>query len=289
MKKVLFFVVIIATIVGCQNGGKYENKALAQQEMIITADSSAVADSAVMNKVIKTADMRFRVKDVQSAKEKLTAEIKAQGGTIAEFSIQSVVQESDKVKYTLDSLKEITSYRKEGMMVAKVPSEKLDDFTNVAVRLAVFVDHQSMKMDDQSMAYFGNQLKLKNRETALKSISQLATKKGNDVETSLYIGDDYIDKKVENMSVDQKVKFSTITFSFYQENTVQTIVVGNDRLQDYGPGFFKQVGLNIASGWSFFKTFILLLIGFWPIPVFGLMIYVAVKFFSKKKKEILLR
>lgn len=279
MKRILFFMAIMVLTVGCQRGGEYEKAA----EIDMVLDTTANADTLLVSKVVKTTDMRFKVKDVQKAKEQLTAAVNAQGGTVAEFNIQSIVQETDKVKYTLDSLKEITSYRKEGMLVAKVPSDRLDDFTNLAVHMSVFVDHQSMKLDDQSIAYLGNKLKLKNRESALKSMHQTAAKKGNNVETSLYIGDDYVDKKTENINLNEKVKFSTITFSFYQENAVQTVVIANDRIQDYGPGFFKQVGLNMVAGWTFFKAFVLLLIGFWPAFLLGLLTYFAIRFYKRKK------
>ena len=245
---------------------------------------SAVSDTVAVPKITKTADMRFRVKDVQTTKEQLSATIKAQGGTVVEFSTESIIQESDKFKYSLDSLKEITSYRKEGLVIAKIPSEKLDDFTNVIAKMAVFVNHQSMKMDDQSIAYLANKLKLQNRAETIKRIDRTATRKGNNVETSFYIKDDYIDKKIENMNIDQRVKFSTITLSFYQDNSVHEVVIANDNLRSYGPGFFKRLGLNVVAGWSFLKELILGIISIWPLPTFGLLVFFIVRFYLRRKK-----
>ena len=90
--------------------------------------------------------------------------------------------------------------------------------------MAIFVDNQAMKMDDQSIAYLANQLKAQNRVEALKTIDQTAKRKANNVETSLYIKDDYVDKKIENINIDHRVKFSTITLNFYQDNTVKTLI-----------------------------------------------------------------
>jgi hypothetical protein len=261
MKKYLFFIAVAMVLFSCNGEGKYESQASSDAQADVT-DSTAT-DTTGSPKIIKTADMRFRVKDVQQTKEQLTTIIKSQGGSVAEFSIQSLVQETDKVSYSLDSLKEITAYRKEGRLVAKIPSEKLDDFTNMIAKSAVFVDQQSMKMDDQSLAYLANKLKVQNRAEALKAINQRKTKNGN-VETSMYIKDDYVDKKIENMNIDNRVKFSTITLDFYQDNTIHTTIIGNDRVSDYGPGFFKRVGLNLWAGWSFLKEFILGLITLWP-------------------------
>lgn len=279
MKRYLFCAAIIIAMFGCNS----EKKDYASSEnAMVLSDTVASIDTTSTAKIIKTADMRFRVKDVQKTKEQLSATIKAQGGTIAEFSIESSIQESDKVKYSVNSLKEITSYRKEGFLIAKIPSEKLDDFTNTVAKMAVFVDHQAMKMDDQSITYLANKLKVQNRVDAMNTINKTATRKGKNVETSLYIKDDYVDKKIENMTIDNRVKFSTITLNFYQDNTVNTLIVGNDNLYDYRPGFFQRLGLNIIDGWVYFKEFLLGLSRLWAIIALGFLIFFGVRYWIRK-------
>lgn len=282
MKKFIIIIATTAVFFSC-NSNKSADYADGSIKTA-TAENESVSDSTVTAKVIKTADMRFRVKDVQSTKEKLSETIKAQGGTVAEFAIQSNIQQTDKVAYSADSLKEITSYRTDGLLIAKIPSEKLDDFTNLVAKMAVFVDNQGMKMDDQSIAYLANKLKAQNRVDALNQINKTATRKGNNVETSLYVKDDYVDKKIENMNIDDKVKFSTITLNFYQDNTIKTFIVGNDNLHDYRPGFFQRLGLNMVAGWSFFKEFLLGLSTLWMVFVLGFVAFLTVRFFVKRNK-----
>jgi len=283
MKRYLICAAIAIVMFGC-NSNKGEYASSESLNKVEAMDSASTADTIATPKIIKTADMRFRVKDVQQTKEQLTSTIKAQGGTVAEFAINSTIQETDKVKYTTDSLKEITSYRKEGILVAKVPSEKLDEFTNMVAKMAVFVDNQAMKMDDQSIAYLANKLKVQNRAEALKTIDQTAKRKANNVETSLYIKDDYIDKKIENMNIDNRVKFSTITLNFYQDNTVKTLIVGNDNLYDYRPGFFQRLGLNLIDGWVYFKEFILAISHLWMLMGFGLAVFFGIRYLMRKNK-----
>ncbi|WP_316769143.1 DUF4349 domain-containing protein [Pedobacter frigiditerrae] len=282
MKKYLFCIAIIVLMFGCNAEKKdYAADESVSKEVVISADA---ADTTATPKIIKTADMRFRVKDVQQTKEQLSATIKAQGGTVMEFSINSSIQESDKVKYSADSLKEITAYRKEGLVIAKIPSEKLDDFTNTVAKMAVFVDNQAMKMDDQSITYLANKLKAQNRVDAVNTINKTAKRQGNNVETSLNIKDDYVDKKIENMNIDSRVKFSTITLNFYQDNTVKTLIVGNDNLYDYRPGFFQRLGLSIVAGWSFLKEFILGVSTLWPFLAIGLGLFFGIKAYLRRKK-----
>ncbi|MDQ0969437.1 hypothetical protein QFZ20_004840 [Flavobacterium sp. W4I14] len=281
MKRNIIAIAIILTIFGCQKS----NEKYASADTVGTQDlSRETADSTAIEKIVKTADMRFRVKNVQNTKEQLSKTIKEEGGTVAEFSIESTIQETDKIKQSTDSLKEITSYRTQGYLVAKVPSEKLDEFTNTIAKMAVFVDNQSMKMDDQSIAYLSNKLKAQNRVDAIEKINKVASKKSANVESSLYIKDDYVDKRIENMQIDSRVKFSTITLNFYQDNTVKTMIVANDNLYDYRPAFINRLWLGIVNGWTIFKEIIIAISNLWMLILVGIAIFFTIKYFIRKNK-----
>ncbi|WP_412466295.1 DUF4349 domain-containing protein [Pedobacter sp. KLB.chiD] len=281
MKRNIIAIAIVLTIFGCQN----ENKKYASADTVALEPlSRESADSTAAEKIIKTADMRFRVKDVQHTKEQLSKTIKAEGGTVAEFSIESTIQETDKIKQSTDSLKEITSYHTQGYLVAKIPSDKLDDFTNIVSKLAVFVDNQSMKMDDQSMAYLANKLKAQNRLDAIEKINQVASKKSANIESSLYIKDDYVDKRIANMQMDNRVKFSTITLNFYQDNTVKTMIVANDNLYDYRPAFINRLWLGIVNGWTIFKEIIIAISNLWMLILAVILVFLVIKHGIRKNK-----
>jgi len=279
MKKYLIYCVFTIAMFSC-NSKKESNL----ENSDATAANLETTDSLLSEKIIKTADMRFRVKDVQNTKEKLSSAIKAEGGTIAEFTVQSNIQQTEKVKYSTDSLLELTSYRTEGLIVARVPSEKLDEFTNKVAKMAVFVDQQSLKMDDQSVVYLSNKLKNQNRVEAVEQLNKHANKKSNNVETSLSLKDDYVDKKIENLMIDSKVQYSTITLNFYQDNTVKSILVGNDDLYSYRPNFFTRLGLSFQNGWYIFKEFILVAMNLWVWILIGVAAYFSFKYYRKRKK-----
>lgn len=277
-----FAIVAFAAIVfaGCNAEHKSESTDYASTEALDTVSNNQLAE-----KMTKTADMRFRVKDVQRTKAELSNTIKKQGGLVMEFSLNSTIQKAEKVKLSADSLKEITSYRKEGYLVARIPSAELDEFTDQIAGMAVFVDSQSLKMEDKSLVYLENTMKSANRQEAVEQIKKVATKKGSNVENSLYIKDDYVNKKIENLSIDKQVKFSTITLSFYQDNTVNTMTIANDNLYDYQPGFFNRLTLNFVDGWMYFKEFVLFLSRFWLFFGIGLGAFFVIRYYTKKQSE----
>ena len=281
MKRNIIAIAIIAGLFGCQNAKTNNESAdVAEAKEVIIPSLS----DTVTSKIIKTADMRFRVKDVQNTKENLSKTIKAQGGSVAEFSIQSSIIQTDKIKQSADSLKEITSYRTDGYLVAKVPSEKIDEFTNTIAKMAVFVDNQSMKMDDQSLAYLANRMKAQNRVEASNQIGKIPGKRTGNIETSLALKDDYVDRKLDNMSIDARVKYSTITLNFYQNNTVKTMVVANDNLYDYRPAFANRFWLSIVNGWTMFMEIILALANLWMLILVGVAAFLIVRHFLRKNK-----
>lgn len=284
MKKYLIYCVFAMTAFGCNNASKMGESA----DILNKIENG---DTVMESKIIKTADMKFRVKDVQSTKEKISAILKTEGGAIGEVSIISNIQNTEKVKYSSDSLLELTAYRTEGLMVARVPSEKLDDFTNQVARMAVFVDHQSLKFDDQSLSYLTSELKSINREEAVAQLEKKANKKkeviaSKDVSKSLALKDEYVDQKVKNMSINSRVQYSDVTLNFYQDHTVKQIVVGNDNLSDYRPPFFQRVVINLQGGWFIFKEFILMLLNIWSILVLIAVGYFVYRYYKRQRKLI---
>lgn len=284
MKKHLIYCVFAITAFGCNQSSKMGESA----DILNKIENG---DTVMEAKIIKTADMKFRVKDVQSTKEKLSAILKAEGGTIAEFSITSNIQSTEKVKYTADSLMELTAYRTEGVIMAKVPSEKLDDFTNKVARMAVFVDNQSMKFDDQSLSYLTNELKSINRSEAAASLVEKKPGKKKEtvaakhVDQQLALKDEYVDKKVNNMLINSKVEYSDVSLNFYQDNTVKQLKVANDQLSDYRPPFFQRVVLNLQNGWFIFKEFVLILLNMWSILVLIAIGYFGYRYYRKQRKN----
>lgn len=171
-----FAIVALAAIIfaGCNAEYKAESLDYASTDTIA---ADAVANGELVEKMTKTADMRFRVKDVQRTKEDLSTTIRKQGGLVMEFNINSSIQNSEKVKFSSDSLKEITAYRTDGYLVARVPSDQLDDLTNKVAGMAVFVDNQSLKMEDKSMDYLENKLKAENRLKLWSELTRLLQRK----------------------------------------------------------------------------------------------------------------
>ncbi|WP_443944756.1 DUF4349 domain-containing protein [Pedobacter sp. AW1-32] len=281
MKRNIIAMAIVLALFGCNASNKNESADAVSAETVVAPQD---IEGAVAQKIIKTADMRFRVRDVQNTKETLSKTIHAEGGTITEFSVESTIQETEKVKISADSLKEITAYRTEGYVIAKIPTDKLDAFTNSIAKMSVFVNTQSMKMDDQSIQYLANKIKSENRLDAAKQMQNAAGKKTNTIDRTLGLKDEALDKRIDNLTIDSKVKYSTLTLNFYQDNTIKTAIIANDNLSDYRPSFGNRLWLNIVNGWTIFKEIFLALVNIWLLVLTGVAAFFIIRHFVRKSK-----
>lgn len=276
MKRNVILIISVLLLLAC-NANKSEQEA-ADQEIGLVAG----VDSNISSKIIKTADARFRVTDARRSKTEISTQIKKYGGNIVESIIESNIQQREKVKYSTDSLLEITSYSTEGRIIAQVPSEKLDEFTDMILASAEFVDHESIKFDDQSLAYQINRAKAQNRIDAIdKMNNKLASGKANN-KSLTDIKDEYLDRMADNMRVDEKVKYSTLTLSFYQDNIIKKIIIGNDSLKDHRPAFKNRLVMNLLNGWVLFKEFVLMMANLWLILLVGTAIYFGFSYYRKR-------
>jgi len=276
MKRNIIALAMLIALFGCSQEKRADNES--SRDVI----STELADT-VEEKIIKTADMRFRVKDARKTKTKLSSLLKEFGGKLSFSSVESSIIQQEKVKYSIDSLLEITAYQTEGNMVLRIPSDRLDEFTDVVGNLAIFVNHQSLDFNDQGVNYLSNQLKAQNRAEAAGSVKKQAVTNST-VKNALKIKDDYVDKKIENLQIDDRVKLSTIRLSFYQENTITKMVVANDNLSDFRPPFFKRLGLNLLQGWSIFTEAVLALSYVWVFIVIGIAAYFGLKYYRSSRK-----
>jgi len=271
-------IAMAVALFGCNSDKKDESAdVLTQESAIISTDSSSIS------KIIKTADIRFRVKDAWKAKREISARIKQYGGTLVEAAIENRIQQQDKVKYSTDSLSEITLFSTEGRIIAKIPPENLDQFTDDVVAKADFVDQQSLLFDDQHIDYLSNKAKARNRIEAVNSLNKKEVRRKDDVEKSLVLKDDYVDKQAGNLWIDSKVKSSTVTLSFYQGNTIKKIMIANDNLGDYRPGFVKRLHLSFLNSWFILTECLLVIANIWTLILVALAIYFGIIYYRKTK------
>ncbi|WP_165305053.1 hypothetical protein [Pedobacter sp. SYP-B3415] len=274
MKRNAYLVVLIPLIWACSSDKKIESASLAE----MGADTVLSAtDTAAELKVIRTADLRMRVGNALQTKQAVVAELQRQGGLTIESELNRVQVSNERMRQSADSLMEVSSFYYEGRMKVSVPAPNLDEFLNHVQGMAVYIEQESMKRDDQQLTYLENSLTAANRKVLLDMTAKKKLSRQSDVYSAALMSDDYVKRKIDNMKIDQQVRFSTVVLAFYESNSISRVTVANDNLANFRPPFFSRLWLNMASGWIMFKELLLLLAHLWMLPVLGLITYIVLK------------
>ena len=241
-------------------------------------------DSAIspQEKLIKTADIRFKVKSVQQTAQHITALTTDLGGMLIHQQMSSTGERSLDIRVNSDSVMRVTSFSTADNMVVKIPHQKLEEFTDKVTLMGIHVDNLTMDINDKSLDYLSSQLKLKSRSELIEKQNrgQIVIKKPEDV---LNLKDDMIDQQISNRHIDDAVKNSIITLSFYESNTINKEIIANDDPSAYNFSFFKRVGMTFENGWEMFTDLVIGLVNLWVFILLAISSWIIVARYKNKK------
>ncbi|MGB4774542.1 MAG: DUF4349 domain-containing protein [Daejeonella sp.] len=276
-------------MLGACSQSKNDANSSASKENTIEG-AGAYADSATVSgpKLVKTADMTFKVKNVQKSSTDISSLAASMQGMVMDHTSESYVEKSKTNPISADSSLLLSSYVTRANMVIRVPSEKIEEFLNSAGKLAVFIDKRNMHIDDKSFDYLEAKMKNENRKTFLKRNKQKNATDDIDDETGILdVQDELSESKVSTMRINDAVKFSTIGLSIYQNNVINREIIANTDLSANQSPFFNRLKNALSYGWFIFIDLVIGLANLWIFIVLGISIWLIIRYFSKKRGKIL--
>jgi hypothetical protein len=252
-------------------------------------NNSNSADSTKMDttvgagpKLVKTAGMRFKVKNVDQTSEHIAVLTTDYHGMMMHHQMGSTSERSLDIRISNDSVMRVTSFYTTADITVKVPSEKLDEFMNKVAGMGIYVNNRSMDITDKSLDYLSARLKLQSRN---ELVSQ--QKKGKVIIKNpanvLLLKDEMVDQQISNRQIDDAVKESVVSLSFYQSNTINREVIANNDPSVYNLSFFKRLWIAVENGWSLFADVVVGLINLWVFMGIGFGVWVIIKYYKRKK------
>lgn len=248
---------------------------------------SARADSVSMDsvKLVKTADMRIKVKDVQRVSAQISKLTVEAGGTVMHHTMRSDIIDKRDISLPNDSIKKLTVYNTTADLTLKIPSEYAEIFMDSLNQLSSFVDQQNLNVEDRSLDYLSQKLKVENRTASVKLRGKIKLTQ-RVADSILMLKDDAVDRKVSNLRTEDAAKFSVLTVQLYQNNAISKEVVASNDLSDYNTPLSTRVGLAISNGWNFFAAIIIGLLNLWAFVITGLLIWGGVVLYKRRKANI---
>ena len=278
---------------GCSSSGnKSEKMAVAADT---TSNSYISSTAAVENKVegrkfIRTADLKFRVKDVIQSTYTIEAITTNMHGFVTHTKLSSEIENIDRTEMSADSSLISTTYRVINTINIRVPNTLLDSTLKDIAKQVVFLDYRTIDAEDVQLQLHANQLTEKRNSHFQKRVTDSGAhtdkKMGNlSAEESLLMTQEQKDNaQLDNLKLNDQINYSNISLYLYQNQTVQHEMVSNNRTDAFEPGFLFKLWESIKIGWHSFASFILSLTKIWVFILVAVVMYFGWKAFWVNKK-----
>lgn len=233
-------------------------------------------------KLIKKADMHFKVKDVRQTSERIMTLTTSCNGTIVHHLITSTAGNSTDIRNSNDSLMRITVVNTTAEMTVKIPPANLENFMVQVAKLGIYINNSRMDISDKSLDYLSTSLKLKNQNDLVSDQKKEGINK-KDPDNLLAFKNNMVDQQIGNRKIADSVKTSTVTLSFYESNIIHKELIANDDLTAYNPPVFKRLSIAVENGWAIFVDVIVGLTNLWILVPISLTVWILVKYYKRKK------
>jgi hypothetical protein len=291
-KRILTLLVAITILISCK---KSEASEEASVDTVATSADSISSSAAVekegsTRKFIRTADLKFKVKNVTQSTYVIESITNKFDGFVTYTNLQSNIIDKFETKVSQDSTLETIRYNVENNITIRVPNKRLDTVIKTIARQIDFLDYRIIKADDVSLKMLSNQLSQKRSNNNEKRIEKAIDTKGKkindimDAETNLAGQKEQNDTaKLDNLSIQDQVNFSTLTIQIYQHESVKQEMNANTKDYNYyKPNIGIRILDSLKTGWYVLQDIIVFLFQIWWllfISIGGFLLYK--KYFKK--------
>ena len=277
MKRFLSISLLLLLLYSCQNAANEKDYAPSLNDS--TSVYGFTGDSA---KLVKTAGIRFKVKDVEQGLKALSELAQQKGGRIYEQNFQSGERDKKELKLSDDSLLVIATLSPQADVTVRVPSQNLETFLFDAAGLGYYTGNSHLKIDDQSLVYLQNALKQKAREAVLaipSAAKPTVAGRGQAIE----IKDKSVDHLIAAKTIAANAQYSTVTLNLFQNAVVRKETIANYVLDGYDLSFGERLKNAVNRGWEAFVNLLMALSHLWVFALLGFFVFTLYKYQTKKK------
>lgn len=288
---------LMGIVISCKQAQSENAEATSDLTKAVAADSTSIASSSAAvepknstRKFVRTADIKFKVKNVAKSTGIIEDATSRFGGFVTYTNLQSTINDEDHTKVSPDSTLVTTKYTVENNMTIRVPNTQLDTVIKTIANQIGFLHYRVIKADDVTLQMLSNKMAQKRSASTEKRIATAIDTKGKklnqviDAEENLDAKKEANDAKtLENLSLNDQVNFSTLTLQIYQDQTVKQEMIANEKsVNTYRPNIGLQVWDSIKTGWFVLENIISFVVLLWPFALIGFAGFIGYKKFLKK-------
>ncbi len=259
MSRYLIVLFFAAFLPACRNSGGEADYTQSDKMMSMEMPRTAEAplppgepDAALEPKIILTASMRCRVKDLERSTQSVRQTVEAMKGSVTQMNW---VHSQSSVENT---------------MTIRIPSAKLDTLLERISREATYVHYRNLQSEDVTAEYLDIETRLRTKKEVRDRYIDILRNKARtvtevlDAEEKIRVLQEEIEAQEGRLKyLSNQVALSTLSLELYQPVTRQT----EPESVEYP--FGRRVTDNLARGWKLLQSLILGLIYLWPLWLAG--------------------
>lgn len=266
--------VCILLLAGCNQSDHRTWEPTAPTDAPVNSESIApeAGNPVSGRKFIRTADLKFKVKDVAKATENIEHITTQNGGFVTYTHLSSQISGTNITVISKDSSLRTTYYTVANNITIRIPNQLLDTTLKAIAQNIDFLDHRTIKAEDVALQILSNQLVQKRNTTDEKYRESRSFIRTDEYTTRKKELSD--EAKIANLSLNDQVNFSTVHLSLYQDTTIQRELIANEKNTDaYQPGLGSRLADSFKVGWDIIENIVVYLAQLWAFFLMGLIIY----------------
>lgn len=292
--KIVLTLLALGLIVACKESVAEEtpdySENVATDSTSVVSSSAAVENKNSNRKFVRTADVKFKVKNVAKSTYAIEDATTKFGGFVTYTHLQSNIHSEDRTKVSQDSTLVTTKYKVDNNITIRVPNTKMDTVIKTIAKQIHFLDYRIIKADDVSLQMLSNELAQKRSNSSEKRLENAIDSKGKKLnqvvkaEETLDAKKEQNDaSKLQNLSLQDQVNFSTLTLNIYQDESIKQEMVANEKsINAYRPNIGLQIWDSVKTGWFMLENIVSFVVVLWPFALIGFLGFLGYKKFLKK-------
>ncbi|MGZ3884801.1 MAG: DUF4349 domain-containing protein [Bacteroidia bacterium] len=289
-RSLLLILTLTAMVCSCSSADERfrseEKAALADSvSSLISSTASKISAADSNHTFIRTADIKFKVKNVKLATFTIEDLVNKHKGFVTYTNLSGTVSYKNRTKLSEDSLLEATHYQVDNSLTIRVPNTQLDSVLREIAPLMEFLDHRTIKADDIKFTLLSNQLAEKRFVQHKQRYTNAIDTKGKKLRETAGAENDLLSKqesadntRVETLELLDQVNYSTVTLYIYQPETISyTRLPDENTIVPYTPSFAKQLGTAFLKGWEIFENLLLFFVEIWGVIVIAIGLYFIIR------------
>ena len=264
---------------------------------VTSTDSSKVISSNAADekkesnrKFVRTADLKFKVKNVAKSTYVIESIVTKNGGFVTFTDLKSNINEKSETKISQDSILETTRFNVDNTITLRVPNTQLDTVLKSMVKEVAFLDSRLIKADDVALQLLSNKMAQKRLASHKKRLEKGIDTKGKKLNDITNAEDKVLGREtksdetvLQNLSLEDQVNYSTVTLYLYQrESVLQEIVANEKSINTYRPHIGLQIWDSLKTGWFMLETIIAFIVQLWALLLLVLLGILGYRKYVKK-------